>query len=114
MITTILISLSENIAELTQQGTDISTSAVASIPDLFGNGVPAYYFQIIVGIYVVQITIILTLLSTRIERGYDQTTTHQRLSKNLLTAGILYFLVSFIGIVVFTLLANTVSFVGVS
>ncbi|MBS3144471.1 hypothetical protein J4208_02700 [Candidatus Woesearchaeota archaeon] len=115
MVVTIINKLGEQFASLEnpEQGLTGGISALVSVLDI-KDVIPSYYFQLVVGIYVVQITIILTLLSTRIERGYDQTTTHQRLSKNLLTAGILYFLVSFIGIVVFTLLANTVSFVGVS
>ena len=105
MITTILISLSENIARLTQQGTDISTSAVASIPDLFGNGVPAYYFQIIVGIYVVQITFILTILSNGIENGSDKLNERYLIGKYLLNSTVLYCIISLAVMLIFNYIA---------
>lgn len=113
MVVTIINKLGEQFATLETQGESTlggigSLVSVLNIKDV----IPSYYFQLIVGIYVIQLTIILTLLSTRIERGYDQTTAHYRLSKNLLTAGLLYVTVSFVGIIIFTLLANTVSFVG--
>ncbi len=113
MVVTIINKLGEQFASLETPGEGFTggLTAIAGVLNI-KDVIPSYYFQLIVGIYVVQITIILTLLATRIERGYDQTTTHYRLSKNLLTAGLLYFAVSFIGIIIFTVLANTVSFVG--
>ncbi|MBI1972976.1 hypothetical protein HYS50_03150 [Candidatus Woesearchaeota archaeon] len=115
MVVTIINKLGEQFATLETPGEGFvgGIGALVSVLDI-KDVIPSYYFQLVVGIYVVELTIILTLLSTRIERGYDQTTTQHRLSKNLMTAGLLYFLVSFLGIIVFTLLANTVSFVGVS
>ncbi len=113
MVVTIINKLGEQFATLESPGEGLTGGITALVSVLnIKDVIPSYYFQLIVGIYVIQLTIILTLLSTRIERGYDQTTTHYRLSKNLITAGLLYVAVSFIGIIVFTLLANTVSFVG--
>ena len=41
----------------------------AGLMSLFGDSIPTYYFQIVVGIYVVQIIYILTVLSNGIERS---------------------------------------------
>ncbi len=115
MVVTIINKLGEQFATLENPGEGMTGGITALVSVLnIKDVIPSYYFQLIVGIYVIQLTIILTILSTRIERGYDQTTTHYRLSKNLITAGLLYIAVSFVGIIVFTLLANTVSFVGVT
>ncbi len=104
MITTILISLSENIARITQEGGEIS-GGLGGIPDLFGNGVPAYFFQIIVGIYVVQITYILTILSNGIENGSDKLNERYLIGKYLLSSTILYCMISLVVMLMFNYIA---------
>jgi len=74
--------------------------------------IPGYYFQVVVGIYVVELTVLLTILSTSIERGVDDTTTHYRIGKNLFKGVTLYVIIALIGIIVFNLLANAVGSVG--
>ena len=71
MITAILGRLSNQ----PQQAT-ASAGAEGGTPtgfmDMFGNGIPTYYFQIVVGIYVVQITYILTVIANGVENGSDK------------------------------------------
>jgi hypothetical protein len=105
MITTILTNLSARIGELTAQGGDVSQSGVAGIVSLFGNGVPAFYFQIIVGLYVVQITYILTVLSNGIENGADKLNERYLLGTWTLRATILYCVISLAVILMFNLIA---------
>jgi hypothetical protein len=61
-------------------------------------------------VYVLQITIILTILSTSIERGMDTTTTRNRIAANIKRSMTLYTIVCFIGIILFNLLAMSVTF----
>jgi len=66
---------------------------------------PPFYFQLVVGLYVVQITIILTILSNGIENGFDKIMGENSLGKNLFIASIFYFIVSVIVILIFNTLA---------
>lgn len=68
--------------------------------------IPSYYFQLIVGIYLVEIVVILTLLANGIERGEDKITARYNLSKNLIISTLLYTILSFICILIFNVLAS--------
>ena len=114
MVVTIINKLGEQFQNVaTPQGQNLTggLGAIASVLNI-KDVIPSFQFQVIVGLYVVEIIIVLTILSTTIERGYDKTTTRYRLSKNLITGTALYFLVALAGAIIFTLLANTVSLVG--
>jgi len=67
-----------------------------------------YYFQLVVGIYVIEIIFILTILANGIENGSDRLNQDYLLGKNMIRGAILYTLVSFIVIILFSLLASTV------
>jgi hypothetical protein len=108
MITTILIKLSKQIALLTEQGTQAATAGVGGIVTLFGNGVPAYYFQIIVGVYVVQITFVLTILSNGIENGSDKLQERYLLGKYMISATILFAIISLVVILLFNVIAGQI------
>lgn len=108
MITTILNKLSEQIGKLTAEGTGASTAGVGGIVSLFGNGVPAFYFQIIVGVYVVQITYILTILSNGIENGSDRLNERYLLGTYMTSATILYCVISLIVILLFNFVAGQI------
>jgi len=113
MVTSIINRLGEQFANVSATGGEAlgNLGAIANILRI-EDVIPTYHFQIIVGIYVIQITIILTILSTNIERGIDKTTTRNRISKNLMKGVGLYFVISLIGIVIFNMLANAVSIVS--
>lgn len=74
--------------------------------------VPSYHFQLIVGFYVIEVIIILTYLGTAIENGIDSLAFKNALSKNLLFGMSLYFIISFIGVLVFTILAGGINIVS--
>ncbi len=107
MITTILIKLSKQIAALTEQGAQ-ATAGLGGIVTLFGNGVPTYYFQIVVGIYVVQITMILTILSNGIENGADKLQERYLLGTSTLSATVLYCLLSLAVMLLFNIIAGRI------
>lgn len=92
--------------------TDVDPSAAANlnlgnIGGLFDklNVIPSYFFQIIVGIYVVQIVYVLTVLSNGIENGADKLSEQSRLGKNLIRSIILYSIVALIVVLLFNQLA---------
>ncbi len=110
MITTIINKLS------TQLGTFSDTSAGGAgsmapnseVLNMFSDSIPTYYFQIVVGIYVVQITYILTTMLNTINQGYDPLNEKFMLGQYIKKSGLLYSTVSFIIILIFNLIANLV------
>jgi hypothetical protein len=109
MITTILNRLSSQITSFTQGGTDLAAQGGAGgFVSLFGNGMPTYYFQVIVGIYVVQITYILTILSNGIENGSDKLNERFLLGRNTINATLLYVVISLTVMVMFNLIAGQI------
>mgnify|MGYP001203373253 CR=1 FL=1 len=115
MVVTIINKLGEQFQNVTTGGTGEGfTTGLGTIATILNikDVIPSFHFQIIVGLYVIEIIIVLTILSTTIERGYDKTTTRYRLSKNILRGTGLYLIVSLLGALLFTVLANSVSIVG--
>ena len=112
MVVTIINKLGEQFQNVTTGGTEEGfTSGLGTIATILNikDVIPSFHFQIIVGLYVIEIIIFLTILSTTIERGYDKTTTRYRLSKNILTGTGLYLVVSLLGALLFTVLAKLMS-----
>ncbi|HLD33400.1 MAG TPA: hypothetical protein VJB66_01650 [Candidatus Nanoarchaeia archaeon] len=104
MITTILNKLSTQISLITEGGA-ASSGSLANFGSLFGNGVPVFYFQVIVGIYVVQITYILTILSNGIENGADNLNERFLLGKYMLNTTVMYVLISLAVMLMFNIIA---------
>jgi len=67
--------------------------------------IPPYYFQLVVGVYVVEIIFVLTILANGIENGIDKLNEKYLLGKNLLRSTLMYVLLAGITIVIFNLLA---------
>ena len=76
--------------------------------DFFNVGIPVYYFQLVVGIYVVQIIYILTILVNGIENGTDKLQENYLLGKNLIRSTIIYVGISLVVMIAFNLIANAV------
>ena len=72
------------------------------------NIIPVYFLQLIIGLYVVQVVIILTFLANNIESG-NKISGGYKAGKNLYASSILYFFVSLIVTLMFTLLATNIS-----
>ncbi|MFH1592870.1 MAG: hypothetical protein ABIB47_05895 [Candidatus Woesearchaeota archaeon] len=70
--------------------------------------IPGYQFQIVVGLFVVEVVIILSILSSGIENGIDRVTHRYVIGRNLFIAVGLYFLIALISIVIFSVLAGGV------
>jgi Flp pilus assembly protein TadB len=104
MITTILGALGSQISKLSADGTG-QTAQVSTIAQLFGDSIPTYYFQIVVGIYVVQIIYILTVISNSIENGADKLGERYAVGNNVIRSTILYCTISLIVMIVFNFIA---------
>ncbi len=107
MVVTIINKLSTQFATLDSGEAVGGLSALGGVLNI-KDVIPGYQFQIIVGLYVVQIAMILTILASGIENGSDRVGTGYRIGKNLIWSTSLYALISFIGIVIFNILASAV------
>ncbi|HJX05398.1 MAG TPA: hypothetical protein VJ461_01685 [Candidatus Nanoarchaeia archaeon] len=107
MITQILGSLAIRLADLSKEAGESSVQG-SSILGLFGTGIPTYYFQIVVGLYVVQITFILSVLINGIENGSDKLSERYIIGNNLLKTTITYVLVSLVVTILFTAVAGSI------
>ena len=105
MITTILGKLGQQLSQVSSTGIEGAQEGMLS---LFGDGIPTFYFQIIVGIYVVQITYILTILANGIENGSDKLNERYLIGNNLVKSTILYSVVSFAIMILFNLIATSI------
>jgi len=101
MVTTILSRLGSQLKSVTE-GT---AESGASLIGLFGDGIPTYFFQIVVGLYVVQVTYILTVLVNGIENGSDSLNEKYQLGKNLIKSTILFVIVSLVVMILFNMIA---------
>lgn len=93
---------------------DVPTETVGGIGGIMSilnikDIIPPYYFQIVVGLFVIEIIIVLTYLAVSIERGYDKVTARHVLSKNLLIGVSLYIILTLIGVLIFNALAAGIS-----
>lgn len=105
MITYILGTLAGNISNL---GSSEISGNITDIASMFGVGLPTYYFQIVVGLYVFQIVYILTILANGIENGADKLQERYSLGANLVRSTLLYVGLSFVMMIVFNLIASRI------
>jgi hypothetical protein len=105
MITFILSRLAVNFKSVSAVD---SGSTLSNITNLFGDGLPTYYFQLVVGIYVVQIVYILTIMSNGIENGADDVGEKHFLGVNLLRSPVIYCTISLIVMLIFNLIAGVI------
>jgi len=109
MITYILGKLS---LAITAMGTEQAAGQFAAWSDLFGDGVPTYYFQAVVGIYVVQIVYILTIMTNGIENGADKLQERYLLGNNLIRSTLLYVFLAAAVMIIFQYIASKIVVVG--
>src|SRR3989344_4567168 len=111
MIVTVINNLGEQFANATTFAPDSQIGGVVALQKIINikDVIPGFYLQIVVGIYVIQIGIILTILSSGIEKGIDRLTEKNEIGKNILISTYLYIIISLVGILVFSLLASGIS-----
>ncbi len=108
MITAILGKLSGQLQQVTASVGGAEAAAPTGILGLFGDGIPTYYFQLIVGIYVVQITFILTVIANGVENGSDKLNERYQLGNNLIRSTILYVFISGAIMLLFNIIAGRI------
>src|SRR3989344_3662798 len=110
MISTILTKLSAQLGAFTasQQAAGGATGGFGDLLTIFGIGIPTFHFQIIVGIYVVQIGYILTVLSNGIENGADKLGERYALGKSLMNSTALYCFIAALVMLLFNFFAGTI------
>ncbi|MEM3112903.1 MAG: hypothetical protein QXI33_00570 [Candidatus Pacearchaeota archaeon] len=120
LLSGIVVGLSSMITLILNKLTTIFTQAISSgsSPE-FGIGnigdllnlfriyemIPPYYIQVAIGIYMIQITFILTNVLTIIDSGDDRLQKTYSISKNLLTGMVFYLVVTLISVITLSLLA---------
>ncbi len=112
MITKILGTLGTKLGELASKtqsaGAGGAAGGTAGILSLFGVGIPTFFFQIIVGIYVVQITYILSVLINGIENGSDKINKKYVVGRNMMMTTITYCGISLVVMLIFNIIAGTI------
>ena len=109
MIIAILGRLTDQISVITEgAGAGASASVPTGLMTLFGDGVPTYYFQAIVGLYIVQIVYVLTIMVNGIENGADKLAERYNLGKNLISSTLIYCIIALFVIVAFSTIAASV------
>ncbi len=108
MITAILGKLSQQLQQVTTSVGGAESAAPTGILGLFGDGVPTYYFQLIVGVYVVQITFILTVIANGVENGSDKLNERYQLGNNLIRSTLLYIFIAGAVMLLFNIIAGRI------
>jgi len=110
MIISLVNKLGSEFAKLETGGTE-ALEGVSALTDILNikDVIPGFHFQLVVGIYVLQLAFILTILAVDLELGIDKTTERFYTYKNLLISLGVYTVVTFIGVVVFNLLVASIS-----
>ncbi|MBD3209720.1 hypothetical protein GF367_04890 [Candidatus Woesearchaeota archaeon] len=105
MITQILGTLTDRLSDIT--GAE-GLGSGAQFIDSFGMGVPTFFFQIVVGLYVVQIVYLLTVLVNGIQNGADKLNERYLLGKNLIKSTFTYVAIAFIVMLLFSIIAGSI------
>lgn len=116
MITTIIGKLGEQLTKIQAgagAGAAVPGGAGAGLMEIFGDGIPTFYFQLIVGIYVVQIVYILTIMANGIENGVDKLNEEYMIGQNVTKSTIMYVLISLVVMILFNIVAGTILKVSV-
>ncbi len=108
MISNILGKLGTQIKDITSQGGAQASSSSFLTGISSSGGIPPFHFQIIVGLYVVQITYILTIMANGIENGSDKLNEKSELGKNLFNSTILYCIISAVVMILFNLISSSI------
>ena len=110
MIVAIIVQLIDTLNAAQVDSGGGVTGNLGAVAGIFNvpNIIPSYYLQLIIGFYLVELVFVLTILSSRIEYGYDKLNEQYNLGKSLFSSSILYLVLSMIVTVVFTFLVAAV------
>ncbi|HIH10725.1 TPA: hypothetical protein HA241_00885 [Candidatus Woesearchaeota archaeon] len=106
MISTILTKLAAQLSSFATRGEGVG--ALGDVLTIFGIGIPTFHFQIVVGLYIIQIAYILTILSSGIENGADPLGERYELGKNLIFSTLLYCFLAGLVMILFNVFAISI------
>ena len=106
MIISILGSLSAQLVNITALSPD--STVPSGILNLFGEGIPTYFFQAIIGVYVVEIVFVMSILINGIEAGSDRLSEKYMLGNNLIKSTIIYSLIALSITLIFNAIAASI------
>jgi len=109
MIVNIIVQLGTQFQEFQAGEAAADTASTLSlINSLFTvkDIIPSFFFQIVVGLYVFQITYILIILSNGIENGTDKLNEEYLLGKNLIKTTVIYTIIAVIVVILFNVLSQ--------
>ncbi|MBU0963224.1 MAG: hypothetical protein KKD48_04950, partial [Nanoarchaeota archaeon] len=89
-VTTIFTKFSGNATDTTGLGNVGQFAQLFKISEI----IPSYYFQMVVGLYVIEIIVILTILANGIENGSDKLNQEYLIGKNIMFGGFLYVVIA--------------------
>ncbi len=111
MVVTIIGGLSESMAGF-GSGEGVDTMGLGGMASLgvfeLKDVIPSYFFQIVVGVYVVELIYILSVLANGVENGNDKLSEQNSIGKNMIIGTVLYILITVVVSIVFNLLAQGV------
>jgi len=109
MITFILAELGTLMSDLGKEQAAAGGQSMAGL-QIFGNAdpIPTYYFQLIVGIYIVQLVYILTVMQNGIENGADKLNERHLLGQNMIRSVVLYCILVLIVMFIFNSIAGKI------
>src|SRR3989344_4261843 len=112
MIVNVLVALHSSVAVITS-GSDVGDVGSQSIPALLElfqlqGIIPTFHFQLVVGIYVIELAVILTIIKNGIENGDDKVTEEYDLGRNVMKSYFLYAAIAIIVTILFSGLASVV------
>ena len=106
MVSAILTRLASQLTTFASaSGSAGSAGGMSEMLSIFRIGIPTYFFQIVVGIYIVQIGYILTVLSNGIENGADKLGERFLLGQNLINSTLLYCFIAGVVMILFNIFA---------
>lgn len=107
MIVNVIVQLGIRFQELKIEGELGVGSQLGAIQQIFKTSdiIPGFFFQFVVGLYVVQIVYILTSLANGIENGDDKLNEQYLIGKNILKSVMIYVSIAAIVVLLFNLLA---------
>jgi len=108
MITNIIVNLGPVLAGGVGEGEAVMGLDLSLISQIFPveKVMPPFYFQLVVGVYLVEIIFILTMLSNSIEHGIDKLTEQNSLGKNLYRGVVFYVIVAVVVTLILTFMAK--------
>lgn len=113
-ISSMVVSVIAKLTGMLEQTGDVGISAsgidLSNLSGLFDQmkTIPGYFFQVVVGIYIIQIIYILSVLASAIEYGPDKLNEKYTAGKNVLKGTLLYLIVSLISVLLFNRIASSV------